>query len=63
MGEGQARQGFRVRLEAVERALARLADDPLRHRALIQDLETLRQRCLAALDRRGRGASNRKGVH
>ena len=52
MGESEGRQGFRVRLAAVERALARLADDPRRHRALIQDLQKLRERCLAALGRR-----------
>jgi hypothetical protein len=51
MGESDARQGFRVRLAAVEGALARLANDPRRHRALIEDLQKLRQRCLAALGR------------
>jgi ribosomal 50S subunit-associated protein YjgA (DUF615 family) len=51
MGEREGRQGFRIRLEAVERALARLADDPLRHRKMIEELEELRGQYLAELDR------------
>ena len=50
MGEGEGRQGFRIRLEAVERVLERLADDPLRHRKMIEELEELRGQYLVELD-------------
>ena len=51
MGESEAREGFRVRLEAVTRALARL--DPSHHRTMIEDLQQLRERYQAELDRSG----------
>lgn len=49
MGESEEGEGFRVRLEVVTRALARL--DPRYHRTMIEDLEQLRERYQAELDR------------
>jgi hypothetical protein len=51
MGEHGAGEDFRVRLKVVTRALARL--DPRNHRTMIEDLEQLRERYQAELDRSG----------
>jgi hypothetical protein len=52
MEKNEAGEGFRVRLTVVTQALARL--DPRHHRAMIEDLEQLRERYQAELDRPGR---------
>lgn len=49
MGESEAGEGFRVRLKVVTQTLARL--DPRYHRTMIEDLEQLRERYQAELDR------------
>jgi hypothetical protein len=49
MGEVEAGEGFRVRLKVVTEALARL--DPRYHGTMIEDLEQLRERFQAELDR------------